>query len=116
MENYPLIIVFYLDADMMKVKDIIQPFAESINKMLAEKNANALAFFLPTEGEERVECINPIIMKETDMVKVNQMIEDIKQNFSVGVDFDSDVPDIEITPDKKDCTCNGGECDCITNE
>ena len=44
-KQYPLIIVFYLDAEMMKVKEIIQPFVESINYMLEVKNSNALAFF-----------------------------------------------------------------------
>ena len=52
-ENYPLIIVFYLDAEMMKVPEIIKPFADSVNTMLAHKDANAMAFFIPTKGEER---------------------------------------------------------------
>ena len=38
--NYPLILTFYLDAEMMKEKDIIVPFTESVNEMLAEKNSN----------------------------------------------------------------------------
>lgn len=111
--NYPLIIVFYLDADMMKVKDIIQPFAESVNMMLAEKNANALAFFLPTKGEDRVECINPAIIKEADMEKINKMVEDIKASFAIGIDID--VPDEEITLDEKPCECGqnpDGSCKC----
>lgn len=114
MENkYPLIIVFYLDADMMKVKEIIQPFVESVNHMLKVKDANAMAFFLPTKGEERVECINPVIMKEADMEKVNKIIEDIKYNFSVGVDVG--VEDEEITLDTKPCDCgklDGENCNC----
>ena len=44
------------------------------------------------------------------MEKVNALIEDIKKNFSVGVEVD--LPEEEITPDQKDCTCNGGECNC----
>jgi len=80
--------------------------------MLHQKNANALAFFLPTDGEEFVDCINPMTMKEADMVKVNEMIEDIKKNFSVGVDVG--VKDTEIIPDKKECTCQDtdGICNC----
>lgn len=113
-KTYPLIIVFYLDVETMKIKDIIQPFAESVNTMLAQKNANAMAFFIPTEGEERVECINPIIMKEADMEKINKMVEDIKQSFSVGVEVDVKYTE-EIEPDKP-CVCeNGGECNCGTN-
>jgi len=81
--NYPLIIVFYLDSEIMGNKDIMVPFSESINDILAEKNANAIALFLPTKGEERVECINPTVVSEADMSKVNKMIEDIKRNFSI---------------------------------
>jgi len=104
-KGYPLIIVFYLDAEMMKVPEIISPFAESVNNMLAHKEANALAFFIPTKGEERVECINPTIMAEADMEKINQMVEDIKESFAVGLDID--VPDEEIELDHK-CDCEGG--------
>jgi hypothetical protein len=87
-KNYPLIITFYLDAEMMKEKDIIVPFTESINEMLAKKESNVLAFFIPTNGEERVECINPTIVSTADMEKINKMVEDIKENFSIGVEMD----------------------------
>lgn len=112
-KNYPLIIVFYLDAEMMKIKDIIQPFADSVNKILAQKNANAIAFFLPTKGEERIECINPTIVAEADMEKINAMLEDIKTNFSVGTDMN--VPDIDIEVDSEPCECGNnpdGKCEC----
>lgn len=108
-KQYPLIIVFYLDAEMMKVQEIIQPFVESINYMLEVKNSNALAFFIPTTGEERVECINPTVVAEADMEKINLMVEDIKKNFSINANID--IEDETITPDT-DCTCNGGECNC----
>ncbi len=112
MENqYPLILVFYLDAEMMKIKEIIQPFAESVNHMLAEKNSNAMAFFIPTKGEERVECINPSIIAEADMAKINQMVEDIKEQFSIDADIDIEVEEIENKP----CEC-GGNCKCNKNE
>ena len=111
-KTYPLIIVFYLDREMMKRQEIIQPFVESVNEMLHQKNANALAFFLPTDGEEFVDCINPMTMKEADMARVNEMVEDIKKNFSVGVDIG--VKDTDIVPDKKECTCadTDGICNC----
>ena len=115
-KTYPLIIVFYLDREMMKNKQIIAPFAESVNMILAEKNANAMAFFLPTDGEERVECINPLIVPEVDMSKINKMVEDIKVAFSVGADSAEDVPEIEIIPGVKTCECGAGEeCKCEKN-
>jgi hypothetical protein len=112
-KDYPLIIVFYLDSDMMNNPEIIQPFAESVNHLLSVKNANALAFFIPTKGEERVECINPMIVKEADMDKINKMVQDIKESFSVGADIN--VTDEEITLDVKPCDCGRnpeGNCKC----
>jgi hypothetical protein len=96
--------------DMMKQQEIIQPFVESVNYLLEKKNSNALAFFLPTKGEEHIECINPMVVPQVDMEKINQLVEDIKKNFSVAAEIEA--PDVEITPDTKDCVCDGGECQC----
>jgi len=94
-KNYPLIIVFYLDGEMMKQKENITPFVEAVNNMLHQKNANALAFFLPTSGEERIECISPVIVKEADMEKINTIIEDIKTNFSVAAEMELPIEELE---------------------
>ncbi len=107
----PLIIVFYLDSDLMTRQEIIKPFVESVNQMLHHKNANALAFFLPTNGEERVECINPVMLEKADMDKINTLLDDIRKNFSVGVDLG---PADKIL-EKKLCDCGNnpdGECKC----
>lgn len=115
-ENYPLIIVFYLDAEMMKIKEIIQPFADSVNSMLAHKNANAMAFFIPTKGEERVECINPLVVSETDMSKVNELVEDIRKSFSIGEELELEDDEIELDEiTEKPCDCGNntdGKCKC----
>lgn len=94
---YPMVLVFYLDRETMKIKEIIQPFVESVNQMLHEKKANVLAFFLPTDGEERIEAINPSIVNTADMEKINKIISDIKENFSVGVNIDVEGGDDIIT-------------------
>lgn len=112
-KQYPLIIVFYLDKELMQTPEIIKPFADAVNDALAKRQANAMAFFIPTKGEERVECINPIMIKEADMAEINKMIEDIKEAFSIGVDID--IPDEEITLDSKPCECGqnpDGTCKC----
>ena len=103
-KEHPLIIVFYLDRAMMSDRKIITPFVESVNHILAQKDANTIAFFIPTEGEERVECINPSIIAEADMDKISKMVDDIAKQFSIGE------PD-EIAP--KTCKCEDGEkCNC----
>ena len=102
-EGYPLLIVFYLDREMMKNGTIIQPLVESVNHALTQKESNALAFFLPTDGPERVECINPLQVEPADMEKINQVIEDIKNNFDIGngADDGKDNPENEIDVDGK---------------
>jgi hypothetical protein len=89
-KQFPLILVFYLDRELMQNRDIIEPFADSVNEAIAKRRANAMAFFLPTDGEERVECINPIMVKEADMEEINTMVQDIKKAFSVGDNITSD--------------------------
>ncbi len=84
MENgYPLILVFYMDRELMS-SDIMGQLAMSINDAIAQREANAMAFFVPTDGEERIECINPIMVKEADMERINKIVEDLTKNFDIG--------------------------------
>jgi hypothetical protein len=102
-KQHPLVIVFYLDREMMKQKEILQPFASSINQMIIQKKLNAIAFFLPTDGEERVECINPVIVPKDEMEKIEKILNDIKTQFAVNETFEN-IPneDIEIEPTNED--------------
>lgn len=112
-KQHPLILVFYIQRDMITQKELIQPFVESVNHMIEQKGANMMAFFLPTDGEERIDCINPITVPETEMERITKMVNEIKEAFSIGADID--VPDEEITLDENPCGC-GGDCQCNKNE
>jgi hypothetical protein len=90
-KGYPLILVFYLNGEMMRNKDIIVPFTESVNNAIAIREANAMAFFLPTEGEERIECINPLTVPEEKIEEINKIIEDLKKNFDIGQGADENL-------------------------
>lgn len=96
-------VVFYLDREMMMNPDIIQPFANSVNDALLQKEANAMAFFIPTDGEERIECINPVQVAEADMERINKIVEDLTKNFDVGqgADEGKDAPESEIEVDEQ---------------
>lgn len=102
-KGYPLMVVFYLDREMMMNPDIIQPFANSVNDALLQKEANAMAFFIPTDGEERIECINPVQVAEADMERINKIVEDLTKNFDVaqGADEGKDAPESEIEVDEQ---------------
>ena len=106
---HPLVLVFYLDVELLSNREIAQPFIDMVNDTITVKDLNVLAFFLPTRGEEKIECINPVIISEPDMAKVTKMIEDIKEQFSIGVDIN--IPNEEIIPDETLCEC-GGNCKC----
>jgi len=97
-KQYPLMIVFYLDREMMMNPDIIQPFAEQVNNALDQRGANAMAFFIPTDGEERIECINPVQVEETEMGRINGIVQDLVKNFDVGqgADDGKNSPDAEV--------------------
>ena len=94
-KGYPLILVFYLNGEMMRNKDIIVPFTESVNNAIAIREANAMAFFLPTEGEERIECINPLTVPDEKIEEINKIIEDLKKNFDIGQGADENLEEDE---------------------
>jgi hypothetical protein len=99
-KDTPLILVFYLDREMMSNKDIIVPFSESVDRLLVQRNINAIAFFLPAgEGEsERIDCINPVYIQDDQKEKVDKILSDLKINFDIdqGADKDIDNPENEI--------------------
>lgn len=113
-KQHPLVLVFYLAEDMMKQREIIEPFVDSVNTMLHQKNSNVLAFFLPTKGEERIACINPVVVNETEMDNIMVILDDIKKSFDIGAKMDS-ISDDEIILDDKPCTCGSNldsKCNC----
>ena len=104
-QQYPLILVFYLDGELMSNAEIMRPFAEHINQTIAVREANAMAFFLPTDGEERIECINPIQMEPAKMDKVMRMLDQISENFldiGQGADDGKGDTDNEVEIPKED--------------
>ena len=81
--NTPLVVVFYLDRELMSNQEIMTHFSSSVDEMIKVKKLNMVAFFLPTDDVERVECINPVQLEPTDMEKVNKILDDLKSNFDI---------------------------------
>lgn len=96
-KDTPLILVFYLDREMMSNKDIIKPFSESVDRLLVERKINAIAFFLPAgEGEsERIDCINPVYIQDDQKDKVDKILNDLKINFDVDQGADKDIDNLD---------------------
>lgn len=80
----PLVLVFYLDRDMMEnSKEAVQAFGDNVNSVISQKNANIISFFMPTDKEERVECINPVAISEQEKKSVNEMVDEIREAFDM---------------------------------
>ncbi len=93
--EHPLVLVFYLDRELMRTPEIIGAFSESVNNMIAAKKLNMVCFFMPTDGEERIECINPVLTTPDEKEKINNLIKEIEKNFSIGDDMQN-IPNIDI--------------------
>jgi len=89
--TYPLVLVFYVDRQIMKNRQLMEHFTQSVNHLIEAKNFKVMAFFLPTDDVERIECINPIIAPPEQMERVNKLINDISSNF--GMDGEKLNPD-----------------------
>jgi len=92
-KEHPLILVCYMDRELMKQQEIMVHISEGINRAIAEREANAMAFFLPTDGPERMECINPIHTTKKQADKIDKMIKDVRESFDIGQGADENLDD-----------------------
>jgi hypothetical protein len=81
--KYPLVLVFYLCRELLQNQQIATEFTNSVDMMIKQKGYNVMAFFLPTDGEERIACINPIQLQETDMEHVNTVLSELTKAFDM---------------------------------
>lgn len=75
----PLFIVFYLSRDLFTNKELVAAYGENVKKYLDEKGDNVRLFFIPTEKEEKIVCINPLYIKdEEEFSKIDVLIKDLE--------------------------------------
>jgi len=101
-KSHPLILVFYLDREMMQNAQIIGPFTKSVNDAILAREANMMAFFLPTDEEEWVDCINPIIATKEQKESIDELLKDLKSGFDIGKGADEGKTDEENEVDTKE--------------
>ena len=80
-DNTPLILVFYIDRGILTNKDFREAYINSVNGVIENNGANIITFFLPTDGDDRIECINPISINKVDHSEVVELVDDLKKNF-----------------------------------
>ena len=94
-KGYPLTIVFYLNRGLMEEKDIMIPFSKHIQSVLEQRDANAIALFMPTDGEERIECINPVIATEEQLERVEVLIQNLEKLSDINQGADEEIKEDE---------------------
>ena len=91
MENNPLIMVCYTERDVIEQKEIMVGMAEHLNQTISERGANIMALFVPTDGDNRIECINPILATPDQKEKIDHLIGEISKSFDIGQGADDDL-------------------------
>ena len=75
----PLFLVFYLSRDLFTNKELVAAYGENVKKYLDEKGDNVRLFFMPTDGEEKIECINPLyINSRKEDNKIDNLINELE--------------------------------------
>lgn len=83
----PLILVFYLERHLFSNREMIGAYGENVRQYLESRGDDVRLFFIPTDGKEEIKCINPVyIDDETELDRLNDLIEDITNKFQVGVE------------------------------
>jgi len=99
-QEQPLILVVYTG---IRDNNTIKEFSDSIKGELDKKGVNHILFFLPTDGQEKVECINPVLATEEQSKHIDKMITNIEKSFDIGHDLNDDYEDYEgsaVKPNK----------------
>ena len=83
----PLILVFYLQKDLFSQRDMIATYGENVKQYLENRGDDVRLFFLPTEEQEKIVCVNPVYIEDqNEFDKLNDLIEDLTNKFQVGVE------------------------------
>ena len=85
--NTPLFLIFYLDSTMFSQREAVQAYGENVKRYLDEKGDNVRLFFMPTKDTERIECINPIYIKDkNELEKLNRLVGNLEDQFQLDVE------------------------------
>jgi len=83
----PLILVFYLQKDLFTNREMIATYGENVKQYLENRGDDVRLFFLPTEEQENIVCVNPVYIEDqNEFDKLNDLIEDLTNKFQVGVE------------------------------
>lgn len=83
----PLILVFYLERSLFADREMIEAYGENVRQYLVNNGDDVRLFFLPTDNDEKIVCINPVYIDEQkDFDRLNDLIEDLTTKFQIGIE------------------------------
>lgn len=86
-EKEPIILVFYIYRDVLVQKELREQYFQSIKKHFDEMKMKTAIFFLPTDTEERIECINPrFIEDQNEIAKLKRVLESTEKLFAIDTE------------------------------
>ncbi len=74
-----LILVFYLHSSMFESPELVKSYSDGVQSGMEQVGLKAMYFFLPTEGEDRIDCINPKIVSAKDFAETKEKLERIQK-------------------------------------
>ena len=81
MKDTPLILIFYFKRELLSNMEINRQMRMAIDVAIA--NTNIVAFLLPTDGAEKVDCINPVMLEKPDLERIDKLVSDISAQFDL---------------------------------
>ena len=82
--NDPLILVFYIDRDTLSRSKIRETYMSGVSKYFDDLKIQSAIFFMPTTGDERIECINPkYIEDKNEIEKLKKVLVDVERIFQI---------------------------------
>lgn len=79
MEVTPIIIVHYIKTNDLSYDEIREVVKSYKNNVATKELGSCFCYFIPTEGETRVECINPKLVSENDYADAKAALEQHKK-------------------------------------
>ena len=107
MENEILLLVFYIFRDTLQQTRVREEYMSSIKKHFDSLGLKTAIFFLPTDTEERIECLNPkYIEDQNDILKLKQILTNAEKYFDIQGKLvgDDDEKIIQYKPFSKSLT------------
>lgn len=74
-----LLLVFYLHSSTFENKDILETYTEGVKAGMEKVGIKGMYFFLPTEGEDRIDCINPRLVTDKEFAETKEKLDRIQK-------------------------------------